>query len=56
MRFLHTDIEIGVVGTNVDLTYDFAYLGESASALDDILGGKSEFAKVSFLFCGSLDA
>ncbi|VDD85580.1 unnamed protein product [Enterobius vermicularis] len=43
--FLHKDIEIAVIGSKVDLTYDYEYFGESAKALDDILNGSSEFAK-----------
>uniref|UniRef100_A0A914DSF9 NADH-ubiquinone oxidoreductase 75 kDa subunit, mitochondrial n=1 Tax=Acrobeloides nanus TaxID=290746 RepID=A0A914DSF9_9BILA len=43
--FLHTDIEIGVVGSHVDLTYDYEYLGDQADVIDDLLSGKSEFSK-----------
>jgi hypothetical protein len=44
--YLHSDIEIGVIGGNVDLTYDYHYLGNSSSALDTLLEGRSEFSKV----------
>lgn len=44
--YLHSDIEIGVIGGNVDLTYDYHYLGNSSSALDSLLEGRSEFSKV----------
>ncbi|MFH4983707.1 hypothetical protein AB6A40_010416 [Gnathostoma spinigerum] len=44
--FLHSDIEIGVIGPNVDLTYDFTHIGSNAKALDELLAGKHEFSKV----------
>lgn len=40
-----------MIGSKVDLTYDYEYFGESAKALDDILNGSSEFAKVSLFYC-----
>lgn len=43
--YLYSEIEIGVIGGNSDLTYDYQHLGNNASALDDVLSGKSEFAK-----------
>lgn len=48
-RFLYTDIEIGVIGGDSDLTYDYEHLGSSTKAIDDVLAGKSAFAKVSRL-------
>uniref|UniRef100_A0A183CCK8 NADH-ubiquinone oxidoreductase 75 kDa subunit, mitochondrial n=1 Tax=Globodera pallida TaxID=36090 RepID=A0A183CCK8_GLOPA len=35
--YLYSDIEIGVIGANVDLTYDYTYLGSNSSVLDDLL-------------------
>ncbi|KAJ1352469.1 hypothetical protein KIN20_008802 [Parelaphostrongylus tenuis] len=43
--YLYTDIEVGVIGGESDLTYDYEYLGSNAKALDDVLAGKSSFAK-----------
>ncbi|KAI6199941.1 NADH-ubiquinone oxidoreductase 75 kDa subunit, mitochondrial [Aphelenchoides besseyi] len=43
--FLHSEVEIGVIGSAVDLTYDFTHLGNSSSAVDELISGKSEFAK-----------
>uniref|UniRef100_A0A7E4WAC4 NADH-ubiquinone oxidoreductase 75 kDa subunit, mitochondrial n=1 Tax=Panagrellus redivivus TaxID=6233 RepID=A0A7E4WAC4_PANRE len=43
--FLASDIEIGVIGSEVDLTYDFDYLGNTAAALDAVLAGKGAFAE-----------
>ncbi|VDO65015.1 unnamed protein product [Onchocerca flexuosa] len=45
--FRHTDIEIGVIGEELDLKYDYKYLGNNGKVLDDIINGKNEFAKVS---------
>uniref|UniRef100_A0AC34EZQ5 NADH-ubiquinone oxidoreductase 75 kDa subunit, mitochondrial n=1 Tax=Panagrolaimus sp. ES5 TaxID=591445 RepID=A0AC34EZQ5_9BILA len=41
--FIHSDIEIGVIGSDVDLTYDYEYLGSSASAIDELAAGKGAF-------------
>jgi NADH dehydrogenase (ubiquinone) Fe-S protein 1 len=47
--FLYSEnIEIGVIGSKLDFTYDFDYLGNSASAINDLLAGNSPFAKVFF--------
>ncbi|KAK6108293.1 NADH dehydrogenase (quinone) G subunit [Brugia pahangi] len=43
--FRHTDIEIGVIGEEVDLKYGYEYLGDNGKILDDIINGKGEFAK-----------
>ncbi|KAL3124909.1 hypothetical protein niasHT_001802 [Heterodera trifolii] len=43
--YLYSDIEIGLIGANVDLTYDYTYLGPNSSILDDVLNGKSSFSK-----------
>lgn len=48
--FLYSDIEIGVIGSYVDLTYQYDYLGANSNILDEILEGKSEFAQVLFNF------
>ncbi|VDN23104.1 unnamed protein product, partial [Gongylonema pulchrum] len=45
--FLHTDIEIGVIGAEVDMKYDYEYLGDNSTVLDGVIDGKSEFAKVN---------
>ena len=44
--FLYSNIEVGVIGAQTNLTYDYEYLGNNAKALDDIIAGKGEFAKV----------
>jgi NADH dehydrogenase (ubiquinone) Fe-S protein 1 len=35
-----------MVGTQVDLTYDYDHLGDSAQILEDIASGKHAFSKV----------
>lgn len=52
--FRQSDIEIGVIGEEVDLKYDYEYLGDNGKILDDIINGKKSFAKVSFDFCFEL--
>ena len=44
--FLYSELEVGVIGSQIDLTYGFDYLGNSASSLNDLLSGNSPFAKV----------
>jgi len=40
-------MEIGVIGSNVDLTYEYHYLGSNSSILDDLIDGKNAFSKVA---------
>lgn len=42
-RFIHSYIGIGVIGSDVDLTYDYKYLGSLASATEDLAAGKRTF-------------
>ncbi|KAL1670183.1 hypothetical protein GGF50DRAFT_42930 [Schizophyllum commune] len=43
--WLHTPLEVGLVGERVELTYGYDYLGADAKALEDLVAGKGEFAK-----------
>lgn len=43
--WLHTGLEVGLIGEQVDLTYEYTHLGNDGKALADIQAGKSEFAK-----------
>ncbi|KAI5828086.1 NADH-quinone oxidoreductase [Schizophyllum commune Tattone D] len=43
--WLHTPLEVGLVGERVELTYGYDYLGADARALEDLVAGKGEFAK-----------
>ena len=45
-NWLATDMPIGVVGDNVDLTYDTKHLGDDATVLSAILDGSNKFANV----------
>ncbi|XP_015750666.1 PREDICTED: NADH-ubiquinone oxidoreductase 75 kDa subunit, mitochondrial-like, partial [Acropora digitifera] len=40
------ELQVGVVGAKVDLTYSYEHLGETASALKDLLSGGHAFSKV----------
>jgi len=45
--WLHNDLRIGVIGApNLDLKYDYEFLGESPKLLEEIASGKHPFAKV----------
>ena len=45
-RWLSGDLQVGLVGSAADLTYDFDHLGETASALTALAKARSGFAKV----------
>ncbi|MEM0986028.1 MAG: NADH-quinone oxidoreductase subunit NuoG [Pseudomonadota bacterium] len=44
--WLWNGLEIGLVGEGVDLTYDYAHLGDSARALEGLLDRETAFTKV----------
>ena len=44
--WLHNDLQVAVLGPQLDLTYTYEHLGESPSSLADIVGGKHPFSKV----------
>jgi NADH dehydrogenase (ubiquinone) Fe-S protein 1 len=44
-NWLHSTLEVGLIGEPVDLMYEYTYLGTDGKALADIQAGKSEFAK-----------
>ncbi|TFK64653.1 NADH-ubiquinone oxidoreductase [Pluteus cervinus] len=43
--WLHTSLEVGLIGERVDTAYGYEYLGADAKALTDFVSGKGEFAK-----------
>jgi len=43
--WIHSDLEVGVVGTPVDLSYDFELLGDDLATLSDIASGKHPIAE-----------
>ncbi|KAI8373185.1 G subunit of NADH dehydrogenase [Radiomyces spectabilis] len=43
--YLHNGQDFGVIGEPVDLTYDYAHIGQDAKALDALLDGSHPFAK-----------
>ena len=43
---INNELQVGLIGSNVNLTYDYAYLGDSVQIIDDILNDKHDFAKV----------
>ncbi|KAJ3986449.1 Ndufs1, NADH-ubiquinone oxidoreductase 75kD subunit (775) [Lentinula detonsa] len=43
--WLHTGLEVGLIGERADTTYGYDYLGADAKALSDFITGKGEFAK-----------
>ncbi|KAF9462257.1 Ndufs1, NADH-ubiquinone oxidoreductase 75kD subunit (775) [Collybia nuda] len=43
--WLHTGLEVGLIGERIDTTYGYDYLGGDANALSEFMTGKSEFAK-----------
>jgi hypothetical protein len=43
--WIHTGLEVGLIGERVDTTYGYDYLGQDVKALADFIAGKGEFAK-----------
>ncbi|KAL4248593.1 Prokaryotic molybdopterin-containing oxidoreductase [Abortiporus biennis] len=43
--WLHTGLEIGLIGERVDTTYGYDYLGADAKAVADFVAGKGAFAE-----------
>lgn len=43
--WLHTGLEVGLIGERVDTTYGYDHLGDGARAVADFVAGKGEFAK-----------
>lgn len=46
--WMHYEVRIGMVGSKVDLTYEYDFLGSDAKALYDLIAGHSDFAKVRY--------
>ena len=44
--WINNELTVAVVGTRVDLTYDYDHLGDSTKILADIAAGKHPFAQV----------
>ncbi|XP_064613579.1 NADH-ubiquinone oxidoreductase 75 kDa subunit, mitochondrial-like [Liolophura sinensis] len=44
--WIHNDLQVALVGTQVDLTYEYEHLGDSTSVLNDLASGKHPFSKV----------
>lgn len=42
---INNDLSVAMVGTQVDLTYDYDHLGDSTKILEDIANGKHAFSK-----------
>ena len=43
--WLHTGLEVGLIGERVDTTYSYDYLGNDAKAVTDFVAGKGDFAE-----------
>lgn len=43
--FVHNDLRVALLGTQVDLTYDYDYLGDSVEDLQALATGKHPFSK-----------
>ena len=41
----HNELDVAVVGPEVDLSYSYDHLGESLSVLNDLISGKHAFSK-----------
>lgn len=46
--WLHNDLQVAVIGPNLDLKYDYEHLGDSTKILEEISTGKHPFAKTLY--------
>ena len=46
---IHNELRVAVVGSKLNLTYDYDYLGDSVKVLEDLASGKHQFSQVSLL-------
>ncbi|XP_041056273.1 NADH-ubiquinone oxidoreductase 75 kDa subunit, mitochondrial [Carcharodon carcharias] len=44
--WLHNDLQVALVGTNVDLSYTYNHLGDSPQVLQEIASGKHPFSQI----------
>ncbi|XP_041365548.1 NADH-ubiquinone oxidoreductase 75 kDa subunit, mitochondrial-like [Gigantopelta aegis] len=44
--WIHNDLQVGLIGNKVDLTYDYEHLGDTAKTLEELASGKHPFCKV----------
>lgn len=45
--WLHNELQVALVGKEVDLTYTYDHLGDSAKILEEIASGSHPFSKVT---------
>lgn len=45
--WLHNELQLALVGKEVDLTYTYDHLGDSAKILEEIASGSHPFSKVT---------
>ena len=45
-RYLTGQLNIGLIGTKLDLTYKYQHLGDDPGSIDDLLAGSSEFSQI----------
>ncbi|TKY90355.1 hypothetical protein EX895_000353 [Sporisorium graminicola] len=43
--YLHSGLDVGLIGEKVDLTYEYDHVGTDAKAVQELLSGKGAFAK-----------
>ena len=43
---IHNEMRVGLIGEQVDLTYEYDYLGNSATALEELLAGTHSYSPV----------
>ncbi|KAJ1946074.1 ndufs1 NADH-ubiquinone oxidoreductase subunit, partial [Linderina pennispora] len=44
--YMASSVQFGLIGKPVNLTYDYTHVGESPSAIEDLVQGKHDFVKV----------
>ncbi len=47
--YLHNDLNVAMVGSRVDLTYEYEHLGEDVKVLEELASGTHPYCEVSLL-------
>jgi len=45
---VHNELRVALIGTQVNLTYEYDYLGDSPSAIEELINGTHPYSSVSF--------
>ena len=47
---INNELRVGLIGSKVDLTYEYDYLGDSVDIIEQLLNGKHKYNSVKFFY------